>query len=157
MMQKKIKMSPTGMQKLDAFIVAQSEIATIGDGSPDHAFPHPSVFRALLQEVGAKVELDNYAVSQTLSFSGLTLQGDTGEIRIIPDRYALYNAVPVITLDSWELGSMGKAIDIFDRESDQEMLREASADAYELRVGGYLNLACHAPGHNGRLSVDLVA
>lgn len=150
-----IRVTGTGMNVLDALINGQSEISTIGDGMPDHVFLHPSQFRALLKEVGAKVELDTYRVNQVLSFQGLTVQGDAGEMRIIPDRYCLADAAFPLQLDTWEMGSMGALPEIFDADTDQEMLREGSSDGYEIRVGGYGNIACHAPGYNGRISLDL--
>lgn len=149
-----VRFTGTGSNILDALIDGQSEVATIGDGMPDHAFCHPSVFRALLKELGAKVELDTYRVNQVVSFKGVTVQGDAGEMRVVPDRYCEANVIPLIQLDTWELGSMGPLPEIFDADTDQEMLREGSSDGYEVRIGGYGNIACHAPGYNGRVSVD---
>lgn len=147
----------TGQPVHEALIDFQSSIATIGDGNPDHIFLHPSQFRALTKEMGNKVVLDTYKVNQDISFKGFTIQGDAGEMRVIPDRYALYKYAHGLQLDTWELGSMGVCPDIFDRDSDQEMLREASADAYEMRFGGYVNLGCHAPGYNGNCLLDVQA
>lgn len=150
-----IRFDGTGANISDALIDGQSEVATIGDGMPDHAFAHPSVFRALLKEMGAKVELDTYRLNQVISFKGLTVQGDAGEMRIVPDRYCLPSAIFALQLDTWELGSMGALPEIFDDGTDQEMLREGSSDGYEVRIGGYGNVSCHAPGYNGRIAVDL--
>ena len=147
----------TGQQIHEAGIDGQSNVATLGDGAPDHWFMHPSVFRAFLKEMDAKVQLDTYRVNQTISFKGFTIQGDAGEIRVIPDRYCIPKNTYMLQLDTWECGSMGVVPDIFDRDTDQEMLREASSDGYEMRIGGYVNLGCHAPGYNGVVTVDLQA
>lgn len=150
-----VRYDGTSQQVKEALINGQSEVSTVGDGMPDHAMMHPSQFRKLLVELGGDVELDNYRVNQVVSFRGVTIQGDAGEIRCIPDRYALAAAMFLVQLDTFEFGSLGPMPEIFDAESDQEMLRESASDGYEIRVGGYGNYACHAPGYNGRVSLDL--
>lgn len=150
-----VRFSATGSNVLDGLIDAQSEVSTVGDGEPDHALIHPSVWRALLKEVGAKVEFDSYSVNETLSFKGLTIQGDGGELRVMPDRYREYASGKLIQLDTWELVSYGGFPEVFDEDIKGNSLRESSADNLELRVGGYGNTACHAPGYNGHVTFDV--
>jgi hypothetical protein len=57
-----------------------------------------------------------------------------------------------LQLDTWSLNSLDEAPHILDLDGNS-MLREASADAYEVRVGFYGNVACVAPGWNCRIKL----
>ena len=50
-------------------------------------------------------------------------------------------------MKSWKLYSLKEPVRILDLDGNK-VLREATADAVELRVGGYFQLGCDAPGHN---------
>ena len=138
----------------EAFIDGLSECSALGDGNPDHGFLAPVQWRNLAKEMGAKVELRDYKVTQTISFKGFEVQYDGGVARIFSDRYCETTTGYGLELDSWEMGSMGACPEIFDE--DLERLREASSDGFEIRIGGYPNLGCHAPGHNVNITLPNV-
>lgn len=150
-----VRCDGTGMSVKEALINLQSEVATIGDGKPDHCFIHPSQFRALEKELDDAVVIDVKVGKAEIGFTGIALRGDAGVMRIFPDRFCSPELAYALQLDSWEVGSMGPFPEIFDE--DLEMLREGSSDGYELRIGGYGNLACHAPGFNGVSTLDAQA
>ena len=54
----------------------------------------------------------------------------------------------MLTKDTWKLYSLGAAPKILDSDG-LKMLREASADSVEVRVGYYAQLGSNAPGFNG--------
>lgn len=143
-----VKYSATTETIYEGLVNAQSEAYTIGDGAPDTVFLHPDKFRDLLKELSNKVQLQRFNVNERIGFQGFEIQGNAGVMRVFADRYCPVDKAYLLELDTWELASLGPTLDIFDKDSDQEMLREASNDAYEVRVGSYSNLVCHAPGHN---------
>lgn len=140
----------------EAIIDGLSLCTMLGDGQPDHVFINPKQYRNLVKEMGAKVEFKDFAVNQDIGFRGFEFQSDAGVARVFSDRYCISNAAFGLQLDSWELGSMGAIPEIFDADSDQEMLREGTSDGYELRIGGYANLACHSPGYNVQITLPTV-
>lgn len=149
-----VRFNATGLGLREALIIGQSTVATVGDGQPDYIFLHPSQYRALLMELESTVRRAEFKSDAGISFKGIVLEGDAAELKIIPDRWAPPTAACVMELDSWKLRSIGPCPDIFDRDTDQEMLREGTADAYEVRIGGYPQLTCAAPGHNGIITLD---
>ncbi len=153
-----VRVDCTGMGLREALIYGQSQVSTIGDGEPGYIFLHPSQYRALLMELEGTVQRGvqraEFKSETGIGFKGIVIEGDTGELKIIPDRWCTPNYAPVMELETWKRRSIGACPDIFDRDTDQEMLREGTADAYEVRIGGYPQITCAAPGHNGILTLD---
>jgi hypothetical protein len=115
--------------------------------SVDRVFMNPASYAALVIELGSKVLRDTVEVAK-FGFSVLKIYHDGGEALIVSDPYCPPNIAFGLQMDTWKLYSIGPAADIFDRDTDQEMLRLSASDAYELRVGGYLNLGSSAPGYS---------
>ena len=55
-------------------------------------------------------------------------------------------------MDTWSLNTLGEAPMFLDLDNNR-MLRESAADAYEVRMGYYGNVACNAPGYNCRVAL----
>ena len=96
-----------------------------------------------------------YSVTETIGFEGFKIRYDGGTARVFPDRYAPVDRALGATLESFEFLSMGPCPEIFDAETDQEMLRESDIDGYEVRIGGYPEVSNNAPGHN--VNIELPA
>ena len=132
----------------EAFTNGLTECVIVGDGEPDHVFAHPKQVAKLVDQLGAKVEWQEYKVTETIGYEGFKIRYDGGTARVFPDRYCPTTRALGASLESWEFLSMGPCPEIFDAETDQEMLREADIDGYEVRIGGYPEVSCCAPGHN---------
>ena len=50
-------------------------------------------------------------------------------------------------MDTWALYSMGDAIQVLSHDG-QRMLRQNGYDGVEIRMGGYYQMGCRAPGYN---------
>jgi len=137
----------------EALTQGMAECLAIGDGEADHIYMHPKQIAKLVDQLGAKVEFQKYSVTENIGFQGFLIYYDGGTARVFGDRYCPTTMAAGITLEDWELISMGPCPEIFDKGTDQEMLREASEDGYELRVGGYPELVCHAPGHSVNITL----
>lgn len=88
-----------------------------------------------------------------VGFSGIQYMGAGGPVRVFPDFNCPASKVFGLTLKTWKLYSLKDIPHIFDLDSDQEWLREASNDSYECRTGGYYVLGCRAPGLNVQIDV----
>jgi len=134
----------------EALIEGVSRVAREG-GIPDYIFLNHAQYRNLTKALGSKKERTDVQASAKVGFKALALDSDVGELKVIADVNCPANVAWILQMDTWKLYSTGPALDIFDKDTDQEMLREASADAYEVRTGGYYQLGCNAPGWNSRV------
>jgi hypothetical protein len=131
----------------EALIEAASRIAREG-GKPTHVFMSYAKYADLEKSLGSKVQYVDLKVSAEIGFRGILLNGPRGMMKVIPDQNCPSNKAFMLQLDTWKLYSLGKAPQILNLDSLQS-LREDQADAVELRVGAYAQLACNAPGWNG--------
>lgn len=140
----------------EALIEAQSQINVESLGV-DTMLCNNAVKRLAQKACGSRVVLqratrnakDEKGSMAAIGFETIRLEGDKGPIDLIadPDCPALVPGSTSKLLayflrqDSWTLYSMLDAPHIFDKDSDQEALRESNADSYEGRTGAYLQLA----------------
>jgi hypothetical protein len=140
----------------DALIDATNQLAAQSSeaGDPDVIFINPVSYQTLVknltgqgqyQMVRAKV---NEEVE--ISFKALVLPTANGEISIIQDRNCPAQTAYILTMKTWKLRSLGKIPQFLTFPGFYDMLGFPipGQDAVEIRVGGYLNLACNAPGAN---------
>lgn len=103
----------------------------------------------LEKALGSKV---TYMFSQAsgradIGFEGIQVKTNKGVCNVIADPFCPINYAYGLTMSSWTLFSLKEPVRILDLDGNK-ILRETSADAVELRVGGYFQLGCTAPGHN---------
>lgn len=130
----------------EALIEAASRAAREG-GKVDHAFLSYAKYAELEKSLGAKVQYVDLKVNAQVGFRGIVINGPRGPINVIPDQNCPSNRCFMLQLDMWKLYSLGKAVRTIDTDGLQ-MLRQASADGVEVRMGFYGNLGCRAPGFN---------
>jgi hypothetical protein len=136
----------------EALIGAASRLAREG-GSPTHCFMDYAQFSNLEKALGSKVVYDKVSSDDAdVGFQSLTIIGPKGPIQIVADQNCTPDVAFMLQMDTWTLNSLGAAPHILDLDGNR-MLREASADAYEVRVGFYGNVACTAPGYNCRVAL----
>lgn len=145
----------------DCLIDATNQLAAQSSeaGDPDVIFINPVSYQTLVknltgqgqyQMITAKV---NEEVS--ISFKALVLPTANGEISIIQDRNCPAQTAYIMTMKSWKLRSLGKIPQFLTFPGFYDMLGFPipGQDAVEIRVGGYLNLSCNAPGANAVVSL----
>jgi|ERR1017187_192957 hypothetical protein len=103
----------------------------------------------LEKALGSKV---TYMISQAsgradIGFEGIQVKTNKGVCNVIADPFCPINYCYGLTMDKWTLFSLKEPVRILDLDGNK-ILRETSADSVELRVGGYYQLGCIAPGHN---------
>jgi len=111
-------------------------------------------FEDLEKALGSKVQ---YMVSQAfgradIGFEGIAIKSNKGTINVIADPFCPGDVAYMLTMKTWKLYSLKKAIRILDLDGNR-LLRESDADAVELRIGGYSQLGCNAPGYNVRIKL----
>ena len=99
--------------------------------------------------LGSKVQ---YMMSQAsgradIGFEGIQVKTNKGVSNVIADPFCPINYMYGLTMESWKLFSLKEPIRILDLDGNK-VLRDSTSDSVELRVGGYFQLGCDAPGHN---------
>tara|TARA_R110001583_G_scaffold7573_2_gene37430 strand:- start:2558 stop:3811 length:1254 start_codon:yes stop_codon:yes gene_type:complete len=136
----------------EALIEGASLVAREG-GAPDHIFMDFASYSNLEKALGSKVQYNKVSSSDaSVGFDALVVNGPRGHMNVIPDHNCQPNTAWMLQLDTWSMNSLGAAPQILDADGNN-MLRENAADAYEVRVGYYGNVACNAPGWNCRVKL----
>lgn len=141
-----LRSDATGKPIEEALIDAASLAAREG-GKVDHCFMSYSKYAELEKALGSKVQYVDLRVTAEIGFRGIVINGPRGPIKVIPDQNCPNDRAYMLTMRTWKLYSLGKAVRVIDSDGLQ-MLRQASSDGVEVRYGFYGNLGCRAPGHN---------
>lgn len=140
------KDNSTDQKPIDEFLVdCVSEILANGS-DPDFATLNPRKFRTLINRAQTKLVRSENRKAQ-VGFGSVELLCDDGVVPVYSDINAPEPNVFMGQMDTWELVSPGESIGILEDDKN-EILRVYNADQYEVRIGGYPQLACHAPGFN---------
>jgi hypothetical protein len=107
-------------------------------------------YAALEKSLGTKVRYSDHKVGE-LSFQSIKVNGPKGDIAVLADQDCPNVAGFMLDLKQWSLYSLGQAVQILDLDGNR-MLREATADAQEVRIGFFGNVGCRNPGSNAVLN-----
>jgi len=123
-------------------------------GNPKIVFMNYTDWSNLELALGSKVQ---YMVTEAfgradIGFQGIQVKTNKGVANCVADPFCPRGVAYGITMESWALYSLKEPIRILDLDGNK-ILRTSDADAVELRVGGYFQLGCNAPGHNVVISL----
>ena len=141
----------------DATIDAQSKAAREG-GMPDVLFLHHAQVRRFIKELGAKKEYsETNAVGPkgmvaNVGYRSLVIQGDHGPISVLAANKCQATIGWMLQMNTWELATLGAPVK-FLMEDGLRILRQASSDGYEVRMGFRGNVSCKAPIWNVNISL----
>ena len=142
------RMTMTGKPIDEALIDMARRIGREG-GEPDYAFLGFAKYAALEKTMQNRVEYEDVEVGN-ISFRGIALNGPKGKITVLPDQDCPTNRGYMLKMDSFGFYSLKEPIQILNADGNQ-MLRESSADAYEVRIATFSNMGCNEPKSNGVL------
>ena len=123
-------------------------------GNPKVVFMNYTDWSNLELALGSKVQ---YMVTEAfgradIGFQGIQVKTNKGVANCVADPFCPRGLAYGLTMESWALYSLKEPIRILDLDGNK-ILRTSDADAVELRVGGYFQLGCNAPGHNVVISL----
>lgn len=119
-----------------------------GMGKVNKCFMNPEKYNELVKELGSKVIYKNVDITAKISFKGVMIDSPAGEIMVVSDPQCPYNRAYMLDMSTMYLGSAGPAIQLLNFDGNR-ILRQSDDDGYEVRIGGYQQLYCTAPGANG--------
>lgn len=117
-------------------------------GAPDVIFMNYANLRDLEISLGSKVQYVD-AKAGEVGFRAVSINGPTGMVKVVADRWCPNNRAYALQLDTWKLLSTTGGAAALQEHDGGEILREGSANNYEFRIRFYGNLVCSAPGFNG--------
>lgn len=145
-----VRVTSTGKPIDEALIDAARRLGREGLGNPDTVMMSFSRYASLEKLLGSKVRYANETVAG-ISFRAIEISGPVGAIKVFADRDCPEDKAYMLEMDTWALYSLKEPVQLLDQDGNR-MLRESSADACEVRIGGYFQLGCTAPGANAVLN-----
>jgi hypothetical protein len=144
----------------EAFINGQSQGSANG-ALPNVCWASNYNVRRLVNTMTTKVRYDKMAAVGTggkaiaghLGFRTIVIDGDEGEINVIANPLVPYDVAWCVDMSKLYLFSMGVYPDTLAEDDGGNMLRVYNADTYELRVGGYPQMACSDPSSIVRIKL----
>lgn len=118
-------------------------------GDPTHVFMNNADYVNLILALGSKVIYDQATSDEPdVGFSAVKLAapGATGFVKVFADPNCPKGQAFILQMDTFALWTREEIGFLMD--DDQRILREATTDSYELRMGYYGQLVCTAPGYN---------
>jgi len=137
----------------EAVIDASSFLAREG-GKPDVLITNFATYAALEKSLGSKVQYVDMKGPAEIAFRGIMINGANSMIKVFPDRNCPAQTGYLLQMSTWCLNSLGDVPQILRYGDGLEMLRVSNADAGEVRIGYYGQLATNAPGWNSYLALS---
>lgn len=146
-----------GMPFEESLISTAANLAQEG-ATPDTAIMNYGNWTNLINALGAKKvymrEGEVRADGADIGYTSVVIEGPNGPIDIVSDPFCPSNVCYILQKDTWKMPSRDGVPHIFDINGDSgQMLRQATSDSYEVRVGAYYNVSCGAPGWNAVLQL----
>lgn len=146
-----VRVNSVGKPIDEAVIDAARRLGREGK-TPDTLILSFDKWAAFEKTLGAKVQYVNVKPkdSATVGFSAIEIAGPKGTIRVMADKDCPSNRGYMLKMDTWTFMSLKEPVQMLNLDGNQ-MLRQATSDAYEVRVGTYSQLGCEDPSSNAVL------
>lgn len=141
-------------QSIEESLIDASSLLAREGGKPDICVTNFASYAALEKSLGSKVQYVDMKGPAEIAFRGIMINGANSMIKVFPDRNCQAQVGYLLQMNSWTLNSLGDAPQILRYGDGLEMLRVSNADAGEVRIGYYANLATNAPGYNAVVSLS---
>jgi hypothetical protein len=153
-----LRYAPTSGNVEDVLIDG-SAICLDNGSKPDLIILNPLDMANLTKQLGSKrtIPVDAKSADKpTIGYRGVVINGAGGPLTVLSDPMCQRYKAWMLTQKTWEDWCLGDVPRILNRDG-QETLREASADADELRVGGYMQRVCLNPNANMNITLPAAA
>lgn len=118
----------------------------------DYGFITYGKHAELENALGSKVQYVDVMSPIGIGFRGIKIVSGKRPITILSDLTCKTDRLWLMQSNTWKLHSLKKSIRLLEKGGG-EMLRLSNADASEVRIGGYKQFGCEAPGYNGNFKI----
>lgn len=136
----------TGIPMSEALIRGLAYLDIQGAKAPDLCIVHPADMAQLKSSLDGQKVYDGQLKGSTagVSFKTVQIAGSRGPVDILEDPYTQQGKAKITRKAAWKFHTLGPMSQILDFD-DNQFLRVASEDAYEVRVGTYGNMYTDRP------------
>ncbi len=145
--------APASGTQLDEALLEAAGMVHREGGRLTHFFMGTGRYTELVKLLQKNVQYVDVTVSAQVGFKGVSIMGPGGAITCIADRNVQSDRVFGVSMDSWKLHTIGKAVRLIDTDGSSAV-RQAADDGIEIRWGFKGNLGCDAPIHNIQIALS---
>lgn len=142
-----LRYAPTAGTPINTILCNAATRVQVQEGRLSHFFMHPNKMNELVQSLDSKVHYVDMQVA-TVGFRAVEILTPAGTVKVLADRNCPENKVYGLDMSTWKIYSGGALVRPLDEDSVGSMLRQSTADGYEIRYGYYAQVGCKAPGRN---------
>jgi hypothetical protein len=135
----------------EALVLAATDM-NLNGAMCDYGFISYSKHAELENALGSKVQYVDVMSPVGIGFRGIKLATGKKPITIISDLTCKSDRLWLAQMNTWKLRSLKKSIRMLEQDG-LKSLRVSNADASEVRIGGYKQFSCEAPGYNGNFKI----
>lgn len=131
----------------EALVLAMKDM-NLNGANCDYSFINYLKHAELENALGSKVQYVDVQSQIGVGFRGIKLSSGKKPVTVLADLTVPSNRLWTIQSNTWKLRSLKKSIRMLEQDGNKS-LRLSDEDASEVRIGGYKQFTCEAPGYNG--------
>lgn len=135
----------------EALVFAATDM-NLNGAACDYGFIAYSKHAELENALGSKVQYVDVMSPVGIGFRGIKLATGKKPITILSDLTVKSDRLWMMQSNTWKLRSLKKSIRMLEQDG-LKSLRVSNADSQEVRIGGYKQFSCEAPGYNGNFKI----
>lgn len=148
-----LRWAPSAGTPINQILTTAASKVMTQEGRLSHFFLHPDKMNDLIQSLDSKVHYVDMQVAQ-VGFRAVEILTPAGTVKVLADRNCPSDKIYGLDMSVWKIYSGGALVRPLDEDSVGSMLRQSSADGYEIRYGYYAQVGCKAPGRNIVISLS---
>lgn len=137
---------------LEEAVVKAMKDMNLNGANCDYAFINYEKHAELENALGSKVQYVDMMSPIGIGFRGIKLASGKKPVTVLADLTVPSSRLWTVQSNTWKLRSLKKSIRMLDQDGNKS-LRVSDADASEVRIGGYKQFTCEAPGYNGNFTI----
>lgn len=135
----------------EALVLAAKDM-NLNGAAVDYGFITYDKHAELENALGSKVQYVDVMSPIGIGFRGIKIVSGKKPVTILADLTCKSDRLWMMQSGTWKLRSLKKSIRFLEQDG-LKSLRVSNADAQEVRMGGYKQFTCEAPGYNGNFRI----
>jgi hypothetical protein len=135
----------------EALVLAGTDM-NLNGAAVDYGFIAFAKHAELENALGSKVQYVDVMSPIGIGFRGVKIFTGKKPVTILADLTCKSERLWMMQSNTWKLRSLKKSIRMLEQDG-LKSLRVSNADAQEVRIGGYKQFSCEAPGYNGNFKI----
>lgn len=138
-------------------------VSTVGKfgGKPDEVYLGTRAYQQLVNELEDKTEIQKFAkmsdgTDAKVGYVGVSIVCGKHRVTVFEDHYCAPETAWIFEMDSWKIHSVPGGFPKLIANDGNQNLRMPTSDGFEWRYVADWDLACNAPGHNGRMDLSQI-